>query len=76
MEPPQCFTCGTPLSAKWDAFVAMRKLITKKEILNFDDEKTADLKDIFYVLGIEDNNYHCPTGLMTCRLLKDYLTLE
>jgi DNA-directed RNA polymerase subunit N (RpoN/RPB10) len=77
MEPVQCFNCGAEISAKWDAFVAMRDALKDKFPVEL-DEKTipkyeSEMQKIFYVLGIEDNNFHCKTCLMTARSIKDYI---
>lgn len=72
MEAMVCFSCGTPLSNKWDAFALARAELAKSvktgtavDLTSLDPEYVLSLRAIFEVLCIE--KYCCRTFLMTAK---------
>lgn len=76
MESMVCFSCGLPLSNKWDAFAYMRarlaqatKTKTAADMTVIDPDFHLALEPIFKILCIE--KYCCRGFLMTSKQLDE-----
>ena len=76
MESMVCFSCGLPLSHKWDAFAYMRarlaqatKTKTAADMTVIDPDFHLALEPIFKILCIE--KYCCRGFLMTSKQLDE-----